>query len=396
MKLDERDEQLGALLDDALGGLRLPTGDPRAAMHQGDRRRGAVIVASIATVVLFLGAVGVASTQFGRDAVQPGRGAQGPPSQAIAPLSFAPADAWDSQAHGRTHPVDLSAAWTSNEPIDPRDQIPIEPHASITSLPPEGIFIDAWEVVPGELPDPNNPNFSVAKLPLTLPDEVSSNWEGFVPGIGRSTLWAQVNGRYIQIWIFYGTTDPSMELRAQAQLALDRLVVEPARDGQIYTDEQDGFSVTVPEGWLVAPEPINTWVASPREILAMATYPLRPGGEAVVDIQLPSHAIDDLGPNDMLIWLNEAGTGSGFPPRPERFAPSTPCEGWSRLCPEPTGTDVWSGLDHPPDTRGWWLGFHDNGRGFYVFVGMGNRAFENPDRAREVWDVLDTLAVDPS
>jgi hypothetical protein len=146
---------------------------------------------------------------------------------------------------------------------------------------------------------------------------------------------------------------------------------------------------------LVALEPINTWVSSPREILAMATYPLRSGGEAVTDFQLPSHAIDDLGPNDLLIWVNEAGSGDGFPSRPEKFEPSTPCEAWSRLCPEPTGTDVWSGLDHPPDVHGWWLGFHDNGRGFYVFVGMGQRAFEDPARARQVWDVLDTLAVDP-
>jgi hypothetical protein len=162
-------------------------------------------------------------------------------------------------------------------------------------------------------------------------------------------------------------------------------------------DENDLFTVTYPSGWIVSDEPINTWVCSPFEILALATYPLRPGGEAVIDAQLPSNAVEDLGPNDILIWINDSGSacggerasgdGSGFPERPRRFGPSEPCESWTRLCPEPDGEL----LDSYPGIGAWWMGFADAGRGFYVFVGMGEQAYADPGRAQLAWDVLDSF-----
>ncbi|MEO8291782.1 MAG: hypothetical protein ABI635_01475 [Actinomycetota bacterium] len=161
-------------------------------------------------------------------------------------------------------------------------------------------------------------------------------------------------------------------------------------------DENDLFTVTYPNDWLVSDEPIQPNLSSPFEILALATYHLRPGGEAVIDFQLPSNAVEDLGPNDILIWLNDAGEGNGMPPRPSAFEPSTPCENWSRLCPEPKG-DWMREFDQPiPGIHGWWLGFHDAGRQFYVFVGMGEQAYADPARAQLAWDVLDSLRFLPS
>jgi len=79
--------------------------------------------------------------------------------------------------------------------------------------------------------------------------------------------------------------------------------------------------VTYPNDWLASDELIQPNVSSPFEILALATYPLRPGAEAVADFQLPSNAAQDLGPNDILIWLNDAGEGNGMPARPSAFGP---------------------------------------------------------------------------
>jgi hypothetical protein len=156
-------------------------------------------------------------------------------------------------------------------------------------------------------------------------------------------------------------------------------------------DENDLFTVTYPNDWLVSDEPIQPMLSSPFEILALGTYPLRPGGEAVIDFQLPSNAVEDLGPDDILIWLNDAGEGNGMPERPAAFVPSTPCDNWTRLCPEPKG-DWMRGFDQPiPGIHGWWLGFHDAGRQFYVFVGMGEQAYSDPARAQLAWDVLDSL-----
>jgi hypothetical protein len=61
------------------------------------------------------------------------------------------------------------------------------------------------------------------------------------------------------------------------------------------------------------------------------------------------------------------------------------------VCPEPQG-DWMRDFDQPiPGIHGCWLGFHDAGRQFYVFVGMGERAYSDPARAQLAWDVLDSL-----
>lgn len=161
-------------------------------------------------------------------------------------------------------------------------------------------------------------------------------------------------------------------------------------DGERTTlhDEDDLFTVTYPVDWIAADERINTWVDSPFEILALATYQLRPGGEAVIDAQVPSNAIDDLGPNDIFIWVNDGGDdGPGFPDRPDRFEPSTLCgEDFARFCPDPEGRSLGiSGI------RAWWLRFGDSGRGIYAFVGMGEQAFGDAARAQLAWDVLNSL-----
>jgi hypothetical protein len=185
---------------------------------------------------------------------------------------------------------------------------------------------------------------------------------------------------------------------AATQLGVERTTIpmgSATPTPTVYRDDLHGLSVTVPPGWQVASEPLNTWVSDPHEILAMGTYALRPGGRAVTDFQLPSHAIEDLGPNDILIWVSEAGDAAGFVERPAHFEPSGPCGGddWSRLCPEPSGRTLRLTI---AGVHAWWLGFADGGRGFYVFVGMGGQAYADPVRAQTPWDVLDSLRFDPA
>jgi hypothetical protein len=167
-------------------------------------------------------------------------------------------------------------------------------------------------------------------------------------------------------------------------------------DGERTTlhDEDDGFTVTYPADWLVSDVAINPGVCSPFEVLAVASYALRPGGDAVTDGMGIGNAIDDLGPNDILVWVADAGSacgdtrtsgdGDGFPDRPAAFEPANVCHDFDRLCPS-------DGLNGIPGIRHWWMGFRDADRGFYVFVGMGEQAFGEPDRAQQAWDVLDSL-----
>jgi hypothetical protein len=161
----------------------------------------------------------------------------------------------------------------------------------------------------------------------------------------------------------------------------------------VYRDDQHGLSVTVPTGWQVAAEPLNTWVSDPHEILSMGTYALRPGGDAVIDAQVPSHAVEDMGPSDIFVWLNErTPPDKRQPDRPSEFSPEALCQSGS---PAGGSRDCVPGLAQGIEgIRAWWTSFQDNGRGFYLFVGMGEQAYTDPARQQQAWDVLDSLSFD--
>ncbi|HYJ61662.1 MAG TPA: hypothetical protein VE032_09395 [Actinomycetota bacterium] len=164
-----------------------------------------------------------------------------------------------------------------------------------------------------------------------------------------------------------------------------------ADDVTTLVDHGDGFEIAFPAGWTAAEGRINDWVSSPREILALATYPLRPGGEAVTDGQVPSNAMDDLGPDDAFIWVNDGGDGGDrLPARPSVFGPMMVCVDGSALCPDPEGRAL--GIQ---GVRAWWMYFGDGGRTVYVFVAMGEERFRDPGGSRAVWDVLDSLRIEP-
>lgn len=209
-------------------------------------------------------------------------------------------------------------------------------------------------------------------------------------GIVALALFA---GSGVLVWSALG---PRSELR-DAGPQDDEPVTYPSPPADVLTmreDDDDLFTATYPNGWFVPADPINDWVCSPYEILALATYPLRPGGEAVTDFQLPSRAVQDLGANDILIWVNENGSAcggprdsagpSGFPDRPARFGPVRVCGDFDLLCPS-------DGQNLVPGIRSWWIAFSDSGRSFYVFVGMGEDAYADPERQQQAWDVLDSL-----
>jgi hypothetical protein len=43
-----------------------------------------------------------------------------------------------------------------------------------------------------------------------------------------------------------------------------------------------------------------------------------------------------------------------------------------------------------PAFRAWWIPFEDAGRGFYLFVAIGNEA--TPELEQQAWDVADSLS----
>ena len=60
-----------------------------------------------------------------------------------------------------------------------------------------------------------------------VPGQVESSWEGYIDGRGRSRLDVVANGRALSISIYFGTATPNEDVRAEAESALERLVVDP-------------------------------------------------------------------------------------------------------------------------------------------------------------------------
>ena len=250
--------------------------------------------------------------------------------------------------------------------------------------------------VPADLiPRPEHVDWANAE---TVEDDARCGGEPMTRGVWRFAL----AGRDVSAFLALGGPAPDATTPAIAWSIVESVEFSDPIDGAgrwtesegadiTLHDEGDGFSVTYPADWSASDVPVNTWVSSPREILALATYPLRPGGEAVTDGQVPSNAMDDLGPSDAFIWVNDGGSADArVPERPIPARPATVCDTGRELCPDPEGRSL--GID---GVRAWWLYFEDHGRLLYVFVAMGEDRFQDPVRAQEVWDVLDTLLVEP-
>jgi hypothetical protein len=145
-----------------------------------------------------------------------------------------------------------------------------------------------------------------------------------------------------------------------------------------------GLTVKLPEGWQPAGGKL-TRLEDPREVLAVGTFPLR--YRQVGCYQMPSSALEDLGPNDALVTLQERGADPqsswpDFPARPASFGPT----------PDDTGSDA-SACAPSGHFVSHWFRFTDAGRHFHVLVAFGPEASEATQH--EAWSILDGLKVDP-
>jgi hypothetical protein len=151
-----------------------------------------------------------------------------------------------------------------------------------------------------------------------------------------------------------------------------------------YRDDARGFSVAHPSTWHRATESLTPTLVDPMEILSVGTYELRAGGQRCA--QFPDRALDELGPEDALVSVQEEavlGRSDRWAPRPAHFGPDSG-----------TGDDESPGcLSQRKEFFHRWIPFYDRGRGFYAYVAIGNDA--SAATRGEVWAILDSLEVDP-
>jgi hypothetical protein len=123
----------------------------------------------------------------------------------------------------------------------------------------------------------------------------------------------------------------------------------------------------LPEGWQVAGAKSTPFLATPEEILSVGTFPMQAGG--TVCAHMPEVAMDDLGPDDALVGLQERSpAGDSFTPRPSSFGPLlTGITPGDACIDEDERDDVGTLL---------WHAFRDGDRGFYLLVVMGSEVTE--------------------
>lgn len=149
------------------------------------------------------------------------------------------------------------------------------------------------------------------------------------------------------------------------------------------SDPRHGLSYQLPSTWKRARVNLTPHLVDPREELSVGTFPLRyrPGGPCS---QFPVSALEDLGPRDAFVTVQERGRGSasGFPSRPQRFGPGLggPSEA-SGCLPGERFTDHW-------------FSFADAGRHFHVLVVFGPDASDAVES--QAWQILDSLKIDPA
>jgi hypothetical protein len=144
------------------------------------------------------------------------------------------------------------------------------------------------------------------------------------------------------------------------------------------TEAPHGFTATYPSDWTPASEILTPALTDPREIFALGTYPLRPGGPSCA--QYPVNAIEDLGPTDALIWLAERQQMSGnAPARPSDFRT------WSAQVDDSPGC-----LSAPKNFVHHYGGFTDAGREFDLYVAYGESV--SSKTVSELWAILNSMS----
>jgi hypothetical protein len=154
----------------------------------------------------------------------------------------------------------------------------------------------------------------------------------------------------------------------------------PRRAASEYVDRGYAYHVRVPAGWSRAHQSLTPSLVDPREILTVATFPLRLRGGLCA--QNPG-ALADMGARDVLVTIQErAGTpGPEFVARPKRFTAGMGFPSEATEC-----------VRHPTFSARL-IDFRDGPRFFHAIVAIGKSA--PADARRAGFAVLDSLRFGP-
>lgn len=114
---------------------------------------------------------------------------------------------------------------------------------------------------------PESSRLEVAQLPIGVDRSHVASFEGFrEPVVTRSFV---VDGHALQLWVVFGSPDPSEELFRAANKVLATLTVAPRRI------ELDGLSIELPDGWDGFAKDLGVYEPTPALYAANVAWPDR-------------------------------------------------------------------------------------------------------------------------
>jgi hypothetical protein len=155
-----------------------------------------------------------------------------------------------------------------------------------------------------------------------------------------------------------------------------------------YDDQANGLTVSFPSSWAMAAGNLTPNLINPKELVALATYPLNTNTSSNLCPQFPATALNAMGSGDAFISIMESGAPNSqtnpFPARPAGGFDSSSGVNLSR-------TDFPQCLAHPLNGSGQWIPFSQSGRGFYVLAVIGTGA--SATLRSDVYTILNSIQV---
>jgi len=293
---------------------------------------------------------------------------------------------WDAYTTRIGPDDEVVVIWAASTPFSEASVRPEFPYRTLASLPEDAIAVE----IVAQPAQSDAASWPLLSPPIRLADGdfLADAYEG-QPAAHVSTqlIRARLGTRALHVQVYFGRNQPDEELRARADEVLATLTfaggVSETREGGFvrFRDPETGIAGRYPEGW--HRERALTNLAVPREVLALASYPLRGGAKA--GECAPDAARADIPPGGAFLWLLE------YRPLRDELGNDLPL---SRFAPKPARFDIRrTDLDENLSCfsgPGYTTAFRVAGRPFQLLVAFGGEPTD--ERIAEVAAILNSLA----
>lgn len=341
----------------------------------GERRRRALVrgVSALALVALVAGAAALV-VRSGSRSGEDGSVVAGPTTSAVTPatppepaptLSAAIPPGWAQAEQNLTpfliDPHEVLTVGTGSLPVGTAQDCGIAPGRALAEMGPADALV--WVTWAGPVTRPPVPPPPLAAALPTGRERLNLIGSCVPEGFAFDQTTASIGGQPYFLLVVLGP-EVTDDTRSETVQVLDSLAP---------------VSVDVPPGWEAADRSLTPDLEDPREVVAVGTYPLRPGGPCA---HVPGNALADLPDDGAFVWIATDSGPTAETPLEELVLPSPPtAETEIGACTPGAGPS--------PDFLVSWGRYERDGESVYALVAFGLDATE--ETQLQAIDIVNSL-----